>query len=591
MNVEFENRYTSPTTEELMELRAVADGKKPADLIIRGGQVLFVHTGEFEKMDIAVCGRHIAAITPPGVLSAKQIYQAGGQYVVPNFIESHFHIEYSMLTPGELAQLVVPKGTTTVLADPNCIANIWGIPGIDYIRTTKAPLRIFLQVSSSVPRTPGLELGGCRLSSEDIGELLRQPYAVSLGESVPYDLSHDAAEVLALALQAGKRATGHTARLENEPLWAYLAGGVCDDHNAATLDEVKARVRLGAGIAIQSGSMSNYLADILGKPEELGSTAYHLFFSADDKHVGDLRREGHIDHHVRSAIALGVDPALAIRMATLNAAAHFRIDHLVGSITPSRLADFMLLPDLKEIAPSAVFVGGCKVAEGGKPLFQNEDPIPEELRHTIHLGSGFSKKNFCIKAPAGKATVKARVARLYDGYYKRLLIEDLPVVNGAVEADVSRDLAKVVVVDRHLGTGSVGTALIEGTGLTRGAIAATNNCENQNLVVIGTNDDEIMHAIRTIEQIGGGYVAVAGGQVLGQLPLAVGGVMSELDWQTVDRQLQNINDVAKDMGCRIKSPFLIMAFIGLAGVPDLGLTEKGLIDVATQTFTDIIVAD
>ena len=183
------------------------------------------------------------------------------------------------------------------------------------------------------------------------------------------------------------------------------------------------------------------------------------------------------------------------------------------------------------------------------------------------------------------------MAQLYDGYYKRLLIKELPVVNGAVETDVSKDLAKVVVVDRHLGTGSVGTALIEGTGLTRGAIAATNNCENQNLVVIGTSDDEIMHAIRTIEQIGGGYVAVADGQVLGQLPLAVGGVMSELDWKTVDRQLQEINQVAADMGCRIHSPFLIMAFIGLAGVPDLGLTEKGLIDVATQTFTDVIVKE
>ncbi|SFQ10124.1 Adenine deaminase [Oscillibacter sp. PC13] len=587
----FENHYTAPTTEDLMALRAVAGGKRPADLIIRNGRVVFVHTGEIREMDVAVCGRHIAAVASPGVLTAKRVYDAAGQYMVPNFIESHFHIEYSMLTPGELAQLVVPKGTTTILADPNCIANIWGLPGIAYIRTTRAPLRIFLQVSSSVPRTPTLELGGCRLSAEDIGELLRQPYAVSLGESVPFDLSRDAAEVLALALDAGKRATGHTARLRNEPLWAYLAGGVCDDHNAATLEEVKDRVRLGAGIAIQSGSMSNYLADILGKPEKLGETAYHLFFSADDKHVGDLRREGHIDHHVRSAIELGVEPALAIRMATLNAAMHFRIDHLVGSITPSRLADFMLLPDLKEISPSTVFVGGQRVAENGKPLFQNEDTIPEELKHTIHLGAGFSKENFRIAAPAGKTTVKARVAELYDGYYKRLLIEELPVVDGAVGQDVAHDLAKVVVVDRHLGTGSVGTALIRGTGLKKGAIAATNNCENQNLVVIGTSDEEIMHAIRVIEEMGGGYAAVAGGQVLAKLPLAVGGVMSELDWRTVDAQLQTINKVAGEMGCQIESPFMIMAFIGLAGVPDLGLTEKGLIDVVTQTFTDVIVAD
>lgn len=580
-----------PSCQELVRLRAVASGKEPADLIIRNGKVVNVYSGEILEQDIAISGRHIAAVTPHGALQGNREFDACGQYIAPNFIESHFHIEYSMLRPGELAQLIVPKGTTTLLADPNCIANIYGKKGIEYIHTTNAPMHIFLQVSSSVPRTPQLELGGYRLSAEDIDELLQQPYSVSLGESVPYDLSDFAAEVLSMALKNGKRATGHTARMHDKPLWAYLAGGVCDDHNAANLEEVFERIRLGADIAIQSGSMTNYLSDILGQPDKLGFAAYHLFFSADDKHVSDLAREGHIDHHVRSAIALGVDPVLAIRMASLNAAAHFRIDHLMGSITPSRLADFMLLPDLIGIHPSAVFVGGQLVAQNGEPLFVNDDEIPEELRHTIHLGQSFEKSNFRISAPAENATVKARVAEVYGGYYKRQLIEKLPVTGGEIDVQQCEGLAKIVVVDRHLGTGSVGTALVRATGITNGAIAATNNCENQNLVVIGSSDDEIMHAIRVIEEMGGGYAAVSQGKVLGTVPLAIGGVMSEKDWRTVDRELQAINQVAKEMGCLIESPFMIMAFIGLAGVPDLGLTEKGLIDVESQCFVDTVVEE
>lgn len=587
----FQNSIQGPSKEEIMRLRAVASGKEEADIIIRGAKVVNVYSGEILKRDVAVKGRHIAAVTPWDELHGKQEFDAKGQYLAPNFIESHFHIEYSMLRPGELAQLIVPMGTTTLLADPNCIANVCGKKGIEYIHTTQAPMRIFLQVSSSVPRTPTLELGGCRLTVQDIDELLQQPYSVSLGEAVPYDLSEFSAEVLSSALRNGKRVTGHTARMEGRPLWAYLAGGVCDDHNAANLEEALDRIRLGAAAAIQSGSMTNYLSEVFSAPEKLGLAAYHMFFSADDKHVGDLAREGHIDHHVRSAIALGVDPALAIRMATLNAAVHFRLDHLLGSVAPSRLADFMLLPDLKDIHPSAVFVGGELAARDGKPLYSNVDPIPEELCHTIHLGKGFNKSRFRIPVPGERTSVKARVIEVYGGYYKRQLWEELPVINGEIAVENCQGIAKIAVVDRHHGTGSAGTALVRGTGISNGAIAATNNCENQNLVVIGSSDEEIMHAIQVVEEMGGGYAAVSRGRVLGTVPLSIGGVMSKKDWRTVERELQNINQAAKDMGCQIVSPFMIMAFIGLAGVPDLGLTEKGLIDVETQTFVETAAAD
>ena len=582
--------YYPPTKEEIIGLRKVSNRSEVADVALRGGKVLHVHTGEFREADILLRGRHIAAVTDPGQLEAVQERDITGSYVVPTFIESHLHIEYTMLTPGELARLVVPKGTTTVLADPNCIANVNGLEGIEYIRQTKTPFRIFLQASSAVPRTPDLELGGAVLTSDDIKNLLTQPDVVSLGESNPYSIDETSADLLAAMLAEGKRANGHTARLSGTPLWTYIAGGIGDDHNAANVDEVLELIRLGLGVAIQAGSMTDYVKDILGKPELLGSAAYHIFFGADDKHVGDLAEQGHIDHHVRSAVKLGVDPALAIRMATLNPAIHFKIDHLIGSITPSKLADFQILPDLTSFEPTSVFVGGEEVARDGKAIFTEVDDIPAITKQTVKLGAKFDSDVIAIRSKqSDHQQAKVYVAEMYNGYYKRKLEVELQVKEGCIKQDPKLDIAKIAVIDRHHGSGKAGIGFVKGFGLRRGAIAATNNCENQNLVAIGTTDEDIILAAKTLEEIGGGYVVVADGEVIETLPLSVAGIMSDQPWETVLAQLHSINQAAKDIGCIIESPFMILAFVGLAGVPDLGLTELGLIDVETQEFISTII--
>lgn len=582
--------YDSPTKEEIIALRKVAGRIEAADFALRGGKVLHVHTGEFREADVLLKGRHIAAVTEPSKLEAVNELDVRGSYVVPTFIESHMHMEYTMLTPGELARLVVPKGTTTVLADPNCIANVLGLKGIEYIRQTKTPFRIFLQATSSVPHTPELELGGFKLTADDTKHLLTQPGVVSLGEASPYTVDEKSADLLATMLAEGKRANGHTGRLSGTPLWTYIAGGIGDDHNAANLDEVLELIRLGLGIAIQAGSMTDYCKDILGKPELLGSAAYHIFFGADDKHVGDLAEQGHIDHHVRSAVELGVDPALAIRMASLNAATHFRIDHLIGSITPSKLADFQILPDLTTFNPSSVFVGGEEVAREGKSIFKEVDEIPAITKQTVRLGAGFDSKVITVRSTQPKhQKAKVRVAEMYNGYYKREIEVELQVEEGRIKPDPKLDVAKIAVIDRHHASGKAGVGFVKGFGLKRGAIAATNNCENQNLVAIGTTDEDIVLAVKTLEEIGGGYVVVANGEIVDTLPLAVAGIMSDKPWEIVLDQLHSINQAAKDIGCTIESPFMILAFVGLAGVPDLGLTELGLIDVATQEFTSTLI--
>ena len=577
----------APSVAELMHLREVAAGRAQPDLIVRGGQILALHTGEILQRDVVIAGRHIAAVTPPGRFEAKKIIDAKGQYVAPNFIDVHIHIEYTMLTPGELARLTVPRGTTTLLADGNCIANVLGAEGLDIVGHTDTPLRIFRQVSHRVPRTPALELGGAQVADAEIEARVQWSNAATLGESNPFDLDEWSARKQVAAIRSGKRITGHTARLRDEPLWSYLAGGVSDDHNATTTDEVLERVRLGAAITVMAGSMNDNTASVFADVRALGDGVYHMCFCADDKHVEDLHDQGHIDHHVREAIRAGVEPILAWRMATLTAALYYRLDHLIGSITPSRLADLQLVPDLVQARPSLVLVDGAVVAENGKPLFKNTDDMPAVTRNTIHLQPDLSAASFVVKASGPKAWVQAM--EMYDGYFKRAFHAELKVSDGEVRCDTERDVLKVAIVDRHHASKTIGIGFVRGFGLKKGALAATTNCENQNLVVVGVTDRDLADAARAIKEIGGGFVAVADGKVLASVPLPIAGIMSDQPWETVRQQSIAANKAAAGLGCTIHSPFMIMSFIGLAGVPDLGLTEKGLIDTASQSFTNVVL--
>lgn len=576
-----------PSLAGLQRLRLVANGTEPGDLIIRNARVVAVHTGEVLARDVVVAGAHIAAVTPVGRFDAPTTIDADGLFLVPNFIDTHIHIEYTMLTPGELARLIVPRGTTTLLADPNCIANVLGPDAIDLVGTTGTPLRILQQISPEVPRLPDMELGGAVVPEDEVLRRIALPNAVSLGEGNPFNLSESSARKQLAALAAGKRITGHTARLADEPLWAYLAGGVGDDHNAFTTAEVLDRLRLGATITVMAGSMNDNTPAVFADVDALGSGLAHICFCADDKHVEDLAEQGHIDHQVRQAVRAGVPPSMAIRMATLNAAVHFRLDHLLGSVTPSRLADVMLLADLADPRPAAVFVGGVQVAEDGRPLFVNDDSMPAFTRDTVHLTPDLSAASFAVRADGPTAWVQA--VEMYDGYFKRAFHAPLEVVDGTARCDTERDVVKVAIVDRHHATSTIGVGYVRGFGLRHGALAATTNCENQNLVVLGADDESMALAARAAADIGGGYVAVADGAVLATCPLPIAGIMSDAPWEDVRDASVAVNAAAASLGVTIAAPFMIMAFVGLAGVPDIGLTERGLIDVATQAFTPVLL--
>jgi adenine deaminase len=577
----------APTVAELMHMRFVAAGKEKPDRIIRGGKILALHIGEILERDVVIAGRHIAAITPVGHFDCDEIIDATGYFVAPTFIDVHLHIEYTKLVPGELARLSVPRGTTTVLADANCIANVLGEDGLDFMGTTTTPLRILRQVSHKVPQAPDLELGGAHLTTAQIAARVQRPDAATLGESNPFNLDESSARKQVAAIAAGKRITGHTALLENEPLWSYLAGGVSDDHNAHKTKDVVERLRLGAMLTVMAGSMNDNTPEVFADIGALKDGLNHISFCADDKLVEDLDRQGHIDHHVRKAIECGVEPLKAWRMATLNAASYYRIDHLIGSVTPNKLADLQLVADLADARPHLVLVDGRIVARDGQPLFANTDPVPDFTLNTIHLNAGIDAAAFATTAEGPTAWVQAM--EMYDGYFKRAFHTRLAVRDGKLQCDIEQDVLKVAIVDRHHGTKSIGIGFVKGFGLKRGAIAATTNCENQNLVIVGTSDEDMAFAARAIESIGGGYVTVAGGEILGTVPLPVAGCMSDQPWEVVRDQSLACDAATRDIGCSMHAPFLIMSFIGLVGVPDLGLTERGLVETKTQSFTDLVL--
>jgi adenine deaminase len=577
-----------PTAAELGRLRDVARGAATADLIVRGGLVQSPGTEEFLPRDVVVAGRHIAALTPWGHFAdALDEIDASGCYVVPTFIDAHLHIEYTNLTPGELARLSVARGTGTVLTDPNGAANVWGSRGMDLMLSTSTPLHVFHQVTSKTPGAPELELGGAIITEEETRERLWLDGTTSLGEGNPFDYGEESTGRFREALVAGDRITGHTAAQTDEALWGYLAAGVSDDHNAATIDEVLERVRLGAMVTVMGASLTDNTIPIFSDLEKLAPALRSLCFCADDKHVLDLHTEGHIDHHVRQAIRFGVAPELAYRMATVQPAQYYRLDQVLGTLAPSRLADLQIIPDLADVRPSVVVMQGAVVARDGAALFSNSDVIPSWTRDSVHLPDVLDPAMFQLAAPGDHAMVRAM--RMHSGYFKAAFDARLPVLDGLVQTDPENDVLKVAIVDRHHGDGLTGIGFVRGFGLREGAIAITMNCPNMNITVLGADDASMLRAVEELRAMQGGFVTVAGGEVVGRVELAVGGMMSDAPFEETAAALAAAHAATHELGCEIASPYIVLSFVGLYVVPDLGITELGLIDAASQQFVDVLL--
>ncbi len=565
--------YPSTMEPDLALRIAVARGDEPADVVLSGGRVLSVFTGELLEADVAISGEHVAGVG--NGYEGNERVDVSGLTLVPGLIDGHMHLETTKLRLDEFARGALPWGTTTVVLDPHEIANVFGVAGVRALLANAAqvPLDAYVMVSSCVPASP-FESSGATLTADDIAELLRtEPRAIGLAEMMDYPAVVAAGEdaVAKVAAAAGRHIDGHAPGLSGTGLNAYLAAGVRSDHECTTYEEALEKRRLGMWIMIRQGSAARNLEALLPLVVEHGTT--NCLLCTDDREPHDLQEHGHINDVVREAVALGCPASDALVMATLNAARYHRL-HDLGAIAPGYLADIVAFPDLISFRPDRVWKRGRLVAEGGSSTAIASSPMPEWMHDSVSVRE-LVPTDFEIVADG-----RVRVIGVDPGtIVTRSLVDEPLRRNGKAHADPGRDLAKIAVVERHRGTGRIGLGFVRGLGLQAGALASSHAHDAHNLVVVGVNEGDMADAANRLREIGGGQVVVVGGKVLAELPCPIGGLLSDLPFEQVAERTRILERAAEEAGTTLPSPFMAMSFMALSVVPELKLTDRGLVDV------------
>lgn len=564
----------------LSERIAAGRGERPADLILKNLRLVNVLTGEIYPTEIVIAGGYVVALGSG--YSAAQEIDLGGRYVCPGFIDAHVHIESSLCAPPEFMRTVVPRGTTSVVTDPHEIANVLGLEGIRYMldRARFGIGRVFLMASSCVPASH-METSGATLLAEDLIQLLDDPRVLGLAEVMSYpDVIHADPVVMAkIQAFAGRVIDGHSPAVTGQALNAYVTAGIMSDHECTTPEEALEKLRLGMHILIREGTTTRNLRPLL--PMVTAENHHRLCFCTDDRQPGTLLDEGSIDSMVRTAIAEGLDPMMAIRMGSINTANYFRL-HDLGAIVPGRRADMIVFSDLRNLQPEIVFSDGVQVGENGRALAEAVSLPPLAVSASMNVRPG--ALDFTIPANGTKVHV---IGGLDDQVVTEHFIDDARIVDGQAVADPDRDLLKIAVIERHTGSGRIGKGFIRGYGLKRGAIAGTVAHDHHNLVVIGADDASMEAAARAVIEMGGGLSAANGDQVLGTLPLPVGGLMTEIPLTEVRQAYDALIDAARQMGSEMTDPFMGMSFMALEVIPKLKLTDVGLVDVEKFEIIDL----
>jgi adenine deaminase len=552
---------------DLARRLAVARGDEPADLVVRGGRVLSVFTREWLETDVAIADGYVAGL---GDYEGAEQIDVTGRHVVPGFIDAHMHLESPKLLPDEFARLVLPLGTTAVVADPHELANVLGTDGVHWLLDfcAELPLDVYFMASSSVPASR-FESPRRALNEGDLQGLLRRRRVLGLAEMMnfPGVIAGEPAELTKLGLTGATHVDGHAPGVLGKELNAYAAAGIRSDHEALTVEEGRERLRAGLWVLIREASMARNLQALLPLVEEYGTG--RIAFCTDDKDPDDIAENGHINGMVRDAVAHGIAPEDALVLASLNPALWHGLDHL-GALAPGYQADVLVLPDLEGFRPELVLKRGRPVEE----IARSE--VPEWVKHTVRIGP-VPAERFRI---GWRDEAKARVIGLVpDQIVTSSLVETPTVRKGEAVADPERDLAKIAVVERHLGTGRIGNGLVKGFGLRRGALGSTVAHDAHNLVVVGMDDSDMARVVERLAELGGGIVAVDGGEVLAELPLPVGGLLSDLPLAEVVERSRACTEAAERLGCEGATPFLTMSFLALSVIPSLKITDQGLVDV------------
>jgi adenine deaminase len=565
----------------LKEKLSIARGEKPAELLFKNAQVVNVLSGEIHPANVAVEDGRIIGF---GDYEAKKVIDLKGAYLAPSLIDGHFHIESSMLTAPEFVRAVVPHGTGAMVIDPHEYANVLGLDGIRYVLESTKNLSVdfFIMLPSCVPATH-LETAGARLTADDLKLMIADERIAGVAELMNYPgvyLGFDS-ELEKIEAGKGKCIDGHAPGLRGKNLNAYALAGIRSDHESTELDEAREKLRLGMHILLREGSTERNLAALA--PLINAHNAANCSFATDDKLAGDLVNEGHIDHCIRKAIAGGVPPITAIQIATINTARHYRLQNL-GAIAPRFWADFVVFDDLKNFSVRQTYKKGVLVAENGKYLVA-QPPIVPLPRSTMNVRYGAA--NLSVKAK-GPARIKV-IEIVPNQIVTKQIIESPKVENGEIVSDPARDILKLVVVERHRATGNVGVGFVRGFKLKSGAIASTVAHDAHNVVVAGTNDADILFAIRELEKLQGGQVAVENGKVKAELGLPVAGLVSDQPLDEVIQRIAALNAAAHAMGCDLEAPFMTLSFLSLSPIPELKLTDQGLIDAVHLKHTELFV--
>ncbi len=568
----------------LEEMIAAARGEVEVDLFLTGGYVANLLSGEVHRADVAI---HRGRIAGFDCCSARNTLDLKGLILAPGFIDGHVHIESSMVTVPEYARAVVPRGTTTVIADPHEIANVWGEAGVRYILESSrgVPLNVFVMLPTCVPAT-NLETSGATLDADALAGLMQEDGVLGLAEVMNYPgvIFRDPEVMKKIRLADGRRIDGHAPGLSGRDLSAYINAGISSDHECTTLEEAEEKLCQGMHIMLREGSAAKNLLDLL--PLVTPQNSRQFLFVSDDRNPADILGEGHIDFMVRLAIEQGLDPITALQIASLNAARYFGLRDL-GAIAPGYRADIAVLDGLDGLNVVKVIKDGKLVAEDGEFIVQPKfAAVAAAKQMSMHTGK-IDLPSFEIKAEAaGPARV---IGIIPHQIITKTLLLSPRVVEGKVVSDTDCDILKMAVVERHKATGNVGLGLVQGFGLARGALASSVAHDSHNIVVVGTTDDDMLAAVLAVKQMGGGLVCVADGKVLAGLPLPVAGLLSERRMQDVATGIADCIDAAHEMGCKLDDPFMTLSFLCLPVIPELKLTDRGLVDVNKFQFVPLFV--
>jgi adenine deaminase len=557
----------------LSERIKVAAGEGKVDLLIKNGRVVDVFSGQIEKRDVAIFDGRIVGF---GDYQANRTIDVEGDFLCPGLIDGHVHVESSMVGIPEFARAILPHGTTTIVMDPHEIANVWGVEGVRFMAESAKgiPLNVFIMIPSCVPAT-SLETSGAELKADDIEPLLNESWAIGLAEMMnfPGVIFRDPEVLKKIEIAHGRRIDGHAPLLTGKELYAYLTSGIRSDHECSTPKEAKEKLKNGMWIMVREGSTAKNLKDLL--PLIHSKNSRRFFWVTDDRHPKELIEEGHIDSMIRQAIRLGLDPILAIQMATLNVAEYFRLDDL-GAIAPGFKADLVSFDHLREFRIKKVFKDGLLIAEEGRLLPKALKRIRDrKIRESIHIGE-IDRDSFLLRSNQPWA----KVIQLIPGQIiTKKVMKKIILKDGVAYPNPEEDLLKIAVVERHRGTGNIGVGFVQGFGLKEGAIGSSVAHDSHNIIVVGTNDEEMLRAVQGIQKMGGGLIVISKGKVLASLPLPIGGLMAEVSVDRVYEKWRILDEKVRELGGKLVDPFMALSFLSLPVIPELKITDKGLVDV------------